>query len=59
MKMKLRWLIAPALSLAVALAMMITFSGTAQAWMIKMSLNDLTEGADSIVVGTVVSNTSH
>jgi len=59
MSMKFRWLITPVLSLAIALALLITFSGAAQAWMLKQSLNDLTEGADTIVVGSVVSTASH
>ena len=59
MNKKIRWLITSVLSLAMALVLLLTFSGGAQALMLEMSLEELTDGADSIVVGTVVSTSSH
>ena len=56
---RFRWLITSFLSLAIAIALLLIFSGGAQAQMLKMSLEELTDGADSIVVGTVVSSSSH
>ncbi|MCJ7515402.1 MAG: hypothetical protein MUO89_05490 [Dehalococcoidia bacterium] len=52
---KFRWLVTSSLSLAIAIAiaLLLTFSGGAQALMLKMSLEELTDGADSIMVGKV------
>ena len=47
------------LSLALTLFLLFAFSSGAQALMLKLSLSDLTEGADAIVLGTVVSTESY
>ena len=56
---KLRWLITSSVSLAIAIVLLLIFSGGAQALMLKMTLEELTAGADSVLVGTVVSSTSN
>lgn len=54
-----RWLITSSLFVAIAIALLFIFSNSAQALMLKMSLEELTSGAESVVVGTVVSSTSY
>lgn len=56
--MKVKWIVTPIVALVIALAMILTFSGQGNALMLKMSLNDLTDGADTVVVATVLSTES-
>jgi hypothetical protein len=58
MSKHLRWLTTPVMSLAVALFLLLASSGVAQALMLEMSLEELADGADAIVVGTVISTSS-
>ncbi|HSW36377.1 MAG TPA: matrixin family metalloprotease [Candidatus Limnocylindrales bacterium] len=49
----------PMLLVMFALAALLTGAGEAHGRMVKMSLEDLTNEADSIVVGTIISTNSH
>jgi hypothetical protein len=56
---KVRWATGSFLGLAIGLALLLLCSGTAQALTIPLSLSDLTELADTVVTGTVVSTSSN
>ncbi|MDD5094245.1 MAG: IPT/TIG domain-containing protein [Dehalococcoidia bacterium] len=56
---RLGWLVTSSLSLGIAIALVLGFGGDVSALRLSMSLDELADGADSIVVGTVASSSSH
>jgi len=47
------------IGIAISLVVLLALPETAQSWMLKLSLQTLSEGADSIIVGTVVEQNSY
>ena len=54
-----RWVVIVLLGIAVGVALLIASGGVAYAWMVNLSLGELSAGADSIVTGTVVEQNSY
>ncbi len=56
---RIRGISGPLLGLVTGIAIMLASPGMAQAWMLKLPLEVLSAGADSIIIGTVVEQNSY